>query len=194
MELSKSKTTGALIIAAAMLFTGCEGITHEPAVDVSSLKAVDENDFFNALAAIGIEKSDAKIMEDTCFTFTGYDTEYNVIYDIDANSDNKNFYSFVKCEDEATAKALFEYYYDGYTYLFDSKDFSGIKSTEIGENTAYLLIDGRYDDKASDTYTPYHDALYLKNDTVIVAMASDYDLAIEKEVNNFLDALGYPHP
>ena len=88
----------------------------------------------------------------------------------------------------------FQYYYKKYTYLFDSKNFSGIQSHESGDTTGYLLIDGRYNDNAAGTYTPYHDAIFLKGDTVVFAMASDYELSIEKEVNNFFDALGYPHP
>ena len=103
-------------------------------------------------------------------------------------------YSYTRCVDESTAKDLFDYYYSDYSGILDDKDFSGIKSYEIGTNTAYLLIDGRYDDKINNTYTPYHDAIYLKGNTVIIVTAADYDLSIEKEVNTFLDALGYPHP
>ena len=194
MFISKSKTAGALVLASVLLFAGCEGVTHEPKVDVASLKDISTEDFYSALSTVGVDESDTQLLENTTFTFSEDDTEYDVIYGIDASSDTDNFYSYTKCADEATAKALFEYYYSGYTFLFDSKDFSGIQSHEVGGNTAYLLIDGRYDDKNSGTYTPYHDALFLKGDMVIVAMASDYDLSIEKEVNNFLDALGYPHP
>lgn len=194
MNISKSKTAGALILASVLLFAGCEGVTHEPKVDVASLNDVSMEDFYSALSTVGVDESDTQLLENTTFTFSEDDTEYDVIYAIDASSDTENFYSYTKCVDEATAKALFDYYYSGYTFLFDSKDFSGIQSHEVGGNTAYLLIDGRYDEKSSNTYTPYHDALFLKGDTVVVAMASDYDLSIEKEVNNFLDALGYPHP
>ena len=156
MKTSKFIKSGAFALAASMLFAGCAGITHEPKVDVSKLKDIDENDFFEALEKIGIDERDTDVMEDTSFSF--------------------------------------DYYFDDYDHIFDSKDFSGIKSYEVGTNTGYLLIDGRYDNQVSGTYTPYHDALFLKGDTVVFAMASDYDVAIEKEVNNFLDALGYPHP
>ena len=194
MKNSKLMTAGSLILASAMLFAGCAGITHEPKVDVSSLKEVSEDDFFTALEAIGIEKSDTEVMEDTSFSFNGDNQDFEIIYNIDAYADNENFYSYTKCVDEETAKALFDYYYSDYAGVFDDKDFSGISSHEVGTNTAYVLIDGRLDNDATGTYTPYHDALFLKGDTVIVAVASDYDLTIEKEVNTFLDALGYPHP
>ena len=46
MKNSKLLTAGSLILASAMLFAGCAGITHEPNVDVSSLKEVSEDDFF----------------------------------------------------------------------------------------------------------------------------------------------------
>ena len=194
MKTSKFIKSGAFALAASMLFAGCAGITHEPKVDVSKLKDIDENDFFEALEKIGIDERDTDVMEDTSFSFDDNDMDFEVEYCIDAYADNDNYYSYTRCVDEATAKALFDYYFDDYDHIFDSKDFSGIKSYEVGTNTGYLLIDGRYDNQVSGTYTPYHDALFLKGDTVVFAMASDYDVAIEKEVNNFLDALGYPHP
>ena len=194
MKSTKLMMAGAMALATTTLFAGCAGVTHEPKVDVSSLKTVSENDFLTALDKIGVSDANIDIMEDTSFSFNDDDTDFEVEYNIDAVADNDNYYSYTRCVDEATAKALFEYYYNDYKYLFDSKEFSGIQSHEIGDNTGYLLIDGRYDDKSAGTYTPYHDAIFLKGDTVVFAMASDYDVAIEKEVNHFLDALGYPHP
>jgi hypothetical protein len=194
MKSNKLLTAGASVLAVATLFSGCAGVTHEPKVDMDKLAVVTEDDFYAALTKIDIKDSNIEAMEDTSFSFNDDDTDFEVEYNIDAYADNENYYSYTRCADEATAKALFQYYYDDYKYLFDSKDFSGIQSHEIGDNTGYLLIDGRYDDKNAGTYTPYHDAIFLKGDTVIFAMASDYDLSIEKEVNTFLDALGYPHP
>ncbi len=194
MKTSKLMATGASLLAAAMLFTGCAGITHEPKVDMSSLTTADEDAFIAALDKIGISDSDIDAMYDTSFSFAGDSTDFEVIVNIDAVSDKENQYSYTRCVDEATAKALFDFYYSDYDGVFDSKNFSGISSHEVGTNTAYVLIDGRYDDKIAGTYTPYHDAIYLQGDTVIVAISSDYDLSIEKEVNDFLDALGYPHP
>ena len=163
-------------------------------VNVNALRYISEEDFFIALESIGIQKSDTDCMYDTSFSFNDDDTDFEVKYCIDAYADNENYFSYARCADEATAKALFHYYFDDYVYLFDSKDFSGIKSYELGDNTGYLLIDGIYDDTVSGTYTPYHDAIFLKGDTVIFVMASDYDSAIEQEVDAFLDALEYPHP
>lgn len=194
MKISKALTSGILLVASAVLFAGCAGITHEPKVDMDSLKDIDRSDFYKALESINIDESETDVMENTSFSFAGKSKEYEIECNIDARSDNDNTYSYTKCVDEATAKSLFEYYYDDYDHIFDSKDFSGIKSYEVGDNTAYILIDGRFDDSSSNTYTPYHDAIFLKGDTVIVAIASDYDLSIEKEVNDFLNALGYPHP
>ena len=190
----RSITAGVLLLAASVLFTGCAGITHEPKVDMSSLKAIEKEDFFKALESINIEESDTDTMENTSFSFTGDNQDFEIEYNIDATSEYDNQYSYTKCVDNETAKSLFEYYYDKYDEIFDAKDFSGIKSYEVGDTTAYILIDGRFDDKSSNTYTPYHDAIFLKDNVVIIAIASDYDLSIEKEVNNFLDALGYPHP
>ena len=194
MKTSKLMATGASFLAAVVLFTGCAGVTHEPKVDMSAQADIDDGAFIAALEKIGVDDSDIDVMNDTSFSFTGDSTDFEVIVNIDAISDKDNQYSYTKCVDEATAKALFNFYYSDYDGIFDNKNFSGISSHEAGDNTAYILIDGRYDDKIANTYTPYHDAIFLKGDTVIVAIASDYDLTIEKEVNDFLDALGYPHP
>lgn len=194
MKFSKIIATASSVLAVALLFAGCAGITHEPKVDMASLSKVDDTAFLDALNAIGIERSDVQSMVDTSFSFTDSNTEYEVLINLDVTSDKNNQYSYTKCADESTAKELFDYYYDNYDHIFDAKEFSGISSHETGSNYAYVLIDGRYDNKESNTYTPYHDALYLKEDTVIVVIASDYELSIEKEVNDFLNALGYPHP
>ena len=58
MRYSKLWATGTSIIAAALLFAGCEGVTYEPEVDVASLKTVSEQDFFNALKSINIEEDE----------------------------------------------------------------------------------------------------------------------------------------
>ena len=194
MKSSRLFAAVASAFAAAFLFAGCAGITHEPQVDMSSLATVDDNAFFAALNGIGIEKTEVEIMSDTSFTFANDDREFAVIISLDATSAKDNQYSYTRCEDEATAKALFDYYYGNYDHIFDAKEFSGISSHEVNANTAYVLIDGRYDDRATDSYTPYHDAVFLKGDTVITVIASDYELSVEKEINDFLNALGYPHP
>ena len=194
MKPTKTLSTGISALLAGLLLAGCAGITHEPKVDMSQLAVVDDAAFYNALNAIGLDESYVAVMADTGFSFADVDTEYEVILNLDATSDNNNQYSYTHCVDEATAKALFDYYYDNYDDLFDADDFSGISSHEVNEDSAYILIDGRIDDKATNTYTPYHDAIYLKGDTVIVTIAGNYDFTVEKEINTFLDALGYPHP
>ena len=150
MKTSKIMATGASFLAAAMLFAGCAGVTHEPKVDMAAQADIDDAAFTAALEKIGVDESYLDVMTDTSFSFAGDSTDFEVVINIDATSDKENQYSYTKCVDEATAKALFDFYYD--------------------------------------------DAIYLKGDTVIVAISSDYDLTIEKEVNDFLDALGYPHP
>ena len=194
MKAADIVLTGASILSAAMLFAGCAGITHEPKVDMSALPVVDDAAFSSALYAIGIEDSDVNVMEDTSFSFSDNDTDYKVMIHLDATSEKNNQFSYSHCADEKTARELFDYYYDNYDHIFDAEDFSGISSHETGSDSAYVLIDGRCDNNATNTYTPYHDAIFLKGDTVIVVVASDYDPLTEKEINDFLKALGYPHP
>jgi hypothetical protein len=194
MKASDIVLTGASILTAAMLFAGCAGITHEPKVDMSALPVVDDAAFLNALNSIGIEEADVRTMADTSFSFSDNDTDYKVVINLDATSEKNNQFSYSQCADEKTARELFDYYYDNYDHLFDAEEFSGISSHEIGSDSAYVLIDGRCDNNTTNTYTPYHDAIFLKGDTVMVVVASDYDIITEKEINDFLKALGYPHP
>lgn len=194
MKTSKLTAAGASILATAMLFAGCAGLTYEPKVDVFKLPVTEDADFYTALEAIGIEASEVDVIEDTGFKFTGEETDYDIKVNLDAVSGNNNRFSYTRCADEETAKELFDYYYKDYAPVFDAKDFSGISSHEIGNGAAYVLIHGRTENKTAGTYTPYHDALYLKGDTLIVVTAGDYDLQVDKEIDDFLDALGYPHP
>ena len=194
MRISKIAATCTAVMATAIVFAGCAGITHEPKVDMAALPAVDDKAFLDALHSIGVDDRDIRSMVDTSFSFTDDNTEYEIKISLDTTSDKNNQYSYTRCADEATAMDLFNYYYDNYDHVFDAKEFSGISSHETGSNSAYVLIDGRYDNENTSTYTPYHDAIYLKGDTVIVVIASDYEFSIEKEVNDFFVALGYPHP
>ena len=162
--------------------------------DIGYFKAVNEDDFYRALEYIGIQRADTEIMGDTSFSFKDDDTEFEVVINIDATSSNENQYSYTKCVDEATAKKLFDYYYSDYKDVFYNTDFSGDSSHEVNDITAYILISGILYNQSANTYTPYHDAIFLRGDTVIVAIASDYDSSIEKEIDDFLDSLGYPHP
>ena len=84
MKTSKLTVTGALVLTAATLFAGCAGVTHEPKVDVSTLKDITETEFFAALDKVGVSESDADVMEDTSFSFNGSDRDYDVEYNIDA--------------------------------------------------------------------------------------------------------------
>ena len=124
MKVSRIVAAGASVLASVVLFTGCAGITHEPKVDMSALSPVDDETFFNALKTIGIDDSDIQSMVDTSFSFTDSDTEYEIVINLNATSEKNNQYSYTRCADEATAKKLFEYYYDNYDHVFDAKEFS----------------------------------------------------------------------
>ena len=109
--------TGASFLAAAMLFAGCAGVTHEPKVDMAAQADIDDAAFTAALEKIGVDESYLDVMTDTSFSFAGDSTDFEVIINIDATSDKENQYSYTKCVDEATAKALFDFYYADYEVL-----------------------------------------------------------------------------
>lgn len=188
MKASKLKATGALVLAAAMFFTGCSKVKEEPPVELASLKVADETSFYAALSGIDIAESDTNVMENTAFKFTNSDAQFEVIISIDTKSDIGNVYSYTRCKDEATARALFDYYFYTYSSVLESENFAGAKGYKILENHAYLLISGVCDNM------PYHDALYLLGDTVVVAFEGAGDPANKKEIDTFLGALGYPAP
>lgn len=188
MKASKLKATGALVLAVAMLFAGCARVKEEPPVELASLKIADDTAFYTALSEIDIAESDTNVMENTAFKFTGSDAQFNVIISIDAKSDIGNVYSYTRCADEATAKALFDYYFYTYSSVLESENFTGAKGYKVFDNYAYLLISGACDNM------PYHDALYLLGDTVVVAFEGAGDPDNKKEIDTFLESLGYPAP
>ena len=188
MKASKLKATGALVLAAAMLLSGCSRVKEEPPVELASLKVADETSFYAALSEIDITEADTNVMENTAFKFTNSDAQFEVIISIDTKSDIGNVYSYTRCKDETTARALFDYYFYTYSPVLESDDFAGAKGYKVLENHAYLLISGVCDNM------PYHDALYLLGDTVVVAFEGAGDPANKKEIDTFLESLGYPAP
>ena len=58
MKSSKLLATGASFLAAAMLFAGCAGVTHEPKVDMAAQADIDDGAFMAALEKIGVDNSD----------------------------------------------------------------------------------------------------------------------------------------
>jgi len=182
----------ACALAAATLFAGCSK-TYEIDFD-TDFGDIDEEDILEALDAIGFD--DYEEYEDGAFSFTG-SQDYDYDIDIDAETD-VSYFSYVKCSDEETAKALFEYYYENtYEAVIDGdEDLSGRSASEFDGNECYVIIHGSVDE--GDTTMIYHDLLLLKGDMVLIAMSNPTESSeivdSRNEINTFLDSLGYPNP
>jgi len=180
-------------------------------VDAESIKALEglysfinyEFHFFNkitdeifieALETVGIKESDITVYEDTYFYYKDKDSAFSVIVMASAKSYKGNEYFFARCVDVETAKKLFEYHYNSYDIEFEGPNFTGDCNYYVGKDTAYLIINGEHNDKFADVITPYHDAIFRKDNVVVIAKTNLNYPDAEIEVDEFLDAIGYPHP
>ena len=187
----------ALLIACIMTITsltGCAIRFSEPKVDMSTFAVCGEDTFISALETVGVPKEKHKIHRDHAFKFVEEETAYTYEYCLEATADNENYFSYVRCFDDAVAKSLFEHYYTKYKEVWKTKGFWGIHSDSSDENSGYVLISGRLGEKDGKTYTAYHDVLYYKDKTVIIMMASDNRSDIERQIDNLCKDIGCQHP
>ena len=175
-------------------FTGCGLRFKEPEVDMSSLTVCKEDAFISALEKVGVPKEKHTIHRDHAFKFTEEETAYTYEYCLEATADNENYFSYVRCFDEAVAKSLFEHYYTKYKEVWSAKGFFGIHSESSDASSGYVLISGKLNEKDGKTYIAYHDALYFKDKTVIIMMASDNRSDIERQIDNLCKEIGCQNP
>ena len=174
--------------------TGCGMKFSEPSVDMSSFTVCGEEKFISALETVGIPKDKLKIHRDYAFKFADEETEYAYEYCLEATADNENYFCYVRCPDDATAKSLFEHFYAKYKDVWSTKGFWGAHSDNLTDKDGYVLISGRLSENDGKTYIAYHDALYFKDKTVILMMASDYRSDIERQIDNLCKEIGCQNP
>lgn len=187
----------ALLTACIMMFTaftGCGRRLSEPTVDMSSFTVCTEDRFITALETVGVPKEKHTIHRDHAFKFVDEETAYTYEYCLEATADNENYFSYVRCSDEAMAKSLFEHYYAKYKEVWSGKGFWGIHSDNVSDTDGYVLISGRLSESDGKTYIAYHDVLYFKDKTVILMMASDYRSDIERQIDNLCKEIGCQNP
>lgn len=182
------------MVMTAAAFTGCSIRFSEPSVDMSAFTDCGEDNFIKALETVGIPKEKHTIHRDHAFKFPDDDTEYIYEYCLEATADNENYFAYVRCSEAATAKKLYDHFYKKYKDVWTTKGFLGIHSDEVGETTGYVLINGRLSQSDGKTYTAYHDALYFKDRTVIIMMASDYRSDIVRQIDNLCKEIGCQNP
>lgn len=175
-------------------FSGCLLKRSEPTVDMSAFTDCGEEKFIKALVTVGIPEDKHKIHREHAFNFPDDKTEYIYEYCLEATADNENYFAYVRCSEEATAKLLFDHFYKKYNDVWTTKGFRGAYSESSSETSGYVLINGNLNESDGKTYTAYHDALYFKGKTVIIMMASDNRSDIERQIDNLCKEIGCEHP
>ena len=175
-------------------FTGCSGNLKEPEIDMNSFTVCGEDKFISALETVGVPRDKHKVHRDYSLKFADEETAYTYEYCLEATADNENYFCYVRCTDEEMAKSLFGHFYAKYREVWDAKGFKGAHSEGLSDTAGYVLISGRSGEKDGKTYTAYHDALYFKDKTVILMMASDYRSDIERQVDNLCKEIGCQNP
>ena len=101
-------------------------------------------------------------------------------------------FAFYELDDEDDAVEMFEKEYDQYIDSIDEDVFDGSHKESFDEKaaTGYILIDGENEDTGRSIYG----GIFLKENTIVTAMAmSGEDKDIDR-VAGVLDAIGYPKP
>lgn len=190
------------IIAASMTlcmlasFTGCSLFVTK--IDVDSLDKIDEDEWIDALEEIGLTESDYYAYENDYFTFDD-GTRFDIVYEVDAESAHCVYY-YSRFASTEEAEALYEYYEELYYNVFHSigGTFSGTKGIDSDNDSGYIVLNGDFE-KDKSNYCPYYDILIWKDDVVIMAYLSNINSTADvnsakAEIDEFLDALGYPKP
>ena len=181
-------------IMALAAFAGCSLSSKEPDVDMSSFIVCGEDRFISALETVGIPRDKHKVHKDYMLKFADEETAYSYEYCLEATADNENYFCYVRCTDETMAKSLFEHFYAKYKEVWSGKRFRGKHSDSLSSSQGYVLISGRLSESDGKTYTAYHDALYFKDKTVILMMASDNRSDIERQIDNLCKEIGCQNP
>lgn len=184
-------------MSAVMLlsFAGCDLLNRK--IDVDELDEISEDEWVDALEEIGFEERGYYEYANDSFSFPD-GTSFKVEYEVDADSQLCTYY-YSKFSDTEQAGELFEYYEELYSDVLSNNGgkFSGTKGYDSDEDSGYILLNGDFEDE--DSYSPYYDVLIWKDNVVVMCYLSNINSESEvsiakKEIDSFLDALGYPKP
>jgi len=170
------KVMAIALVAAMMLSVAACG---------KNYKVVDKKTFKSALEDV------ADFDDDQIYDYEDY---YDgAEHDLDCWDDNIR-YEYIQFEDNEAAMEFFDdYYYDGFEDMIEDGDFEGRRSSAHSNTSAYILVNGESD---SDDFfdDDIYGGFFCKEDTVVIVYAiSDRDRDMEA-VDEFLSAIGYPHP
>ncbi|MCQ2482379.1 MAG: hypothetical protein MJ153_02685 [Clostridia bacterium] len=171
MKIFKKTVLFTFTVAMVLSMTACG----------KSFKQIDEDKFEDGLKVLKLDDEMNEYDEDD---YLDDDMTYKAyVYD-----DNKA-YIYMEFEDEEAAKDYFEdnYYEDFEDYLLD-EEFEGEESHKLKKDTGYILFNG--EEEGDDVYG----GIFLKGETIVVAEAGSTKKSAMKDINAFLDEIGYPKP
>ena len=175
MKMMKKVISVALLGAMAFSIAGCG----------KNYQVVSKKDFTNALEDV------CDLDEDDWYDYTTYYSHSE--HDIDCY-DGDFHYEWIQFDSNSHAMDFFEdHFYDDYEDMMDDKDFDGRTSSRLTDTEGYILLNGECDGDGTFDDDLYG-GIYCKEDVVVIVLVrSDRDRDIET-VNEFLSAIGYPHP
>ena len=148
-------------------------------------KIVDKKTFKNALEDVADFDSDE---------IHDYEDYYDgAEHDLDCWDGNIR-YEYIQFEDNEAAMDFFDdYYYEDFQDMVDDHDFSGTRFSSHTNTSAYIIINGESD---SDDFfdDDIYGGFFCKEDTVVLVYAISDRQRDMDAVDEFLSAIGYPHP
>lgn len=161
-------------------------------VACKSFKAIDDKAFEDAVDEVYGEEP-REYTEDM-FEYAGYDE-----YDLDCNYYyylDDGILEYYEFDDEEGAREFFEdYYYNEFEDMIEDDDFEGSRSSGLSGSRGYIIVNGECD--GSEFWAEIDEAyggVYWVDNIVVVAMMNSDKKSDIKDMDAFLDAIGYPAP
>ncbi len=148
-----------------------------------SFKAISKKDFKKGLKAIELDE-DMEELEDDLEYYGFDDTEYVAMAE-----DDEQMYIFIEFEDAEVAKEYFEdEFYDDFEDAIEDEDIDGKYSYKISDNSGYILVNGENDDEEM------YGGIFFKDNILVAAVADSTKKSDMKDIDAFLEEIGYPKP
>ena len=176
-----TKVMGSVLLIGSMALSvaGCAGFS-----------AITARDYKSAIKAVtDLKSSDIRVEEDTRVNKLDARTTLRA-------QDGKCYYGFIEFEDTEDATDYFEdEIYDTFIDMIEDKDFDGNYRETYSKSaaTGYVLVDGE-GDADNDFKGEIYGGIYLKDNTVVIAMATSGKNKDKDKIDAVLDQISYPKP
>jgi hypothetical protein len=176
-----TKVIGSVLLIGSMALSvaGCAGFN-----------AITAKEYKSAIkAATDLKSSDIRIEEDTRVGKADVNTTLRA-------SEGKCYYGFIEFEDAEDAADYFEdEVYDGFLDMIEDKDFDGNYRETYSKSaaTGYILVDGE-GESDNDFNGDVYGGVFLKDNTIVIAMATSGKNKDKDKIDAVLDQISYPKP